>query len=258
MGWVKGIFFLALALAVIGGGAVIGMRVGRSKFSAASDVKPNLVEVTNAGGIHLYAARIGQRAILFDTGMDPSGGPIDAALGALRAGRSDVTDVFLTHGHFDHIAGAGLLAKAKIHLGGGDVALAEGKAPPDALMARLLSKAMSTPPIAVSDPIGAAASFDVGDGKAVKAFPVPGHTPGSYAFLYDGVLFVGDIMVFKQGQLEPTPRIFNPHPEENKAAIRGLKAQLANETVDTVCTGHGGCTPKGLGRNLLDDLISRV
>jgi hypothetical protein len=25
-----------------------------------------------------------------------------------------------------------------------------------------------------------------------------------------------------------------------------------------VCTAHGGCTPKGLGRNLLDELISRV
>jgi hydroxyacylglutathione hydrolase len=255
---VKALFWLVLVLVVIGGGALIGMRVGRGKFSAASDVKPNLVEVTNAGGIHLYAARVGQHAILFDTGVDAAGGPIDAALGALRAGRTDVTDVFLTHGHFDHVAGAGQLPKAKIHLGSGDVALAEGKAAPDALMAVVLSKAMSAPPITVSDPITGAATFDVGEGKSVKAFPVPGHTAGSYAFLYDGVLFVGDIMVFKQGQLEPTPRIFNPHPEENKAAIRGLKAQLTNETVETVCTGHGGCTPKGLGRNLLDDLISRV
>ena len=43
-----------------------------------------------------------------------------------------------------------------------------------------------------------------------------------------------------------------------KAAIRALKLQLANETVDTVCTGHGGCTPKGLGRNQLTDLVARL
>ena len=94
--------------------------------------------------------------------------------------------------------------------------------------------------------------------KVVKAFPVPGHTPGSYAFLYDGVLMVGDIMVLKQGRLEPPPRVFNPHPEQNQAAIVSLKKQLANETVDIVCTSHGGCTPKGLGKMLLDDLISRL
>ena len=72
------------------------------------------------------------------------------------------------------------------------------------------------------------------------------------------MLIPGDIMVFKQGHLEPTPSVFNHHPEDNKAAIRSLKAQLEGETIEYVCTAHGGCTPKGLGRILLDDLIKRV
>jgi glyoxylase-like metal-dependent hydrolase (beta-lactamase superfamily II) len=130
---------------------------------------------------------------------------------------------------------------------------------------------MSTKPVSINAPIpgGAAATFPVGpadaqkDGqkleqKVVKAFPVPGHTPGSTAYLYDGVLVVGDIMVFKQGRLEPTPGLLDAHPEQNKAAIRSLKAALANETLDVVCTSHGGCTPSGLGKNLLDELISRL
>ena len=95
--------------------------------------------------------------------------------------------------------------------------------------------------------------------KTVKAFPVPGHTPGSYAFLYDGVLIAGDIMVLKQGRLDTPPRVFNPHPDgERGASIISLKTQLANETIDIVCTSHGGCTPKGLGRMLLDELIARL
>ena len=65
--------------------------------------------------------------ILFDTGADPAGSPVDAALGALHAGRGDVTDVFLTHGHGDHTAGASGLGSAQVHLGAGDVPFAEKK-----------------------------------------------------------------------------------------------------------------------------------
>jgi glyoxylase-like metal-dependent hydrolase (beta-lactamase superfamily II) len=113
-------------------------------------------------------------------------------------------------------------------------------------------------PLTGAQVISVGAPDAAGGPKSVKAYPVPGHTPGSYVFLYDGVLIAGDIMVYKQGRLEPTPRVFDPHPEQNKASIRSLKTQLENETIDVVCTAHGGCTPKGLGRNLLDELISRV
>ena len=92
----------------------------------------------------------------------------------------------------------------------------------------------------------------------MKAFPIPGHTAGSYAFLYDGVLFVGDAMIFKQGRLDPAIKLFDAHPEENKAAIRQLQKQIENEEIDIICTGHGGCTPKGLGRNQLIDLVARL
>jgi hydroxyacylglutathione hydrolase len=255
---VKGWFIFLVAIAALGGGAVAAMRIGREKFTPATELKPNLVSVTNAGSIYLFAARVGPHVILFDTGADPGGHPIDAALLALRAGRADISDVFLTHGHMDHVGGANQLPKAKIHLGAGDIALAEGKAVPDAVLGKVMNKIIPAPPISVSDPLSGPASVDVGEGKSVKAFPVPGHTQGSYAFLFDGVLFVGDIMVLKQGQLETTPKPFDAHPEENKAAIRSLKTQLANENIETICTAHGGCTPKGLARNLLNELISRI
>jgi glyoxylase-like metal-dependent hydrolase (beta-lactamase superfamily II) len=255
---IKALFIVLIILVLLAGGAAVAMRMSRGKASDPIDVKANIVAVTSGFGAYVFAAKVGPHVIFFDTGVDPQGHPLDAALGALHAGRNDVSDVFLTHGHMDHTAGAGQLDKAKIHLGAGDVALAEGKAEPEAMLGKVFNKVIPSPPVNVSDPLKGTASVDLGDGKTVKAFPVPGHTPGSYAFLYDGVLFVGDIMVFKQGQLEPPPKMFDAHPEENKAAIRSLKMQLAGETVDTVCTAHGGCTPKGLGRNLLEDLISRV
>lgn len=265
------IFLLVLlvVVAVVAGGAILGLRATRDKVVATTTLKPDIVSVTsvaNAYGISLFAARVapGPHVIVFDAGVDPQGRPIDALLTALRASREDVTDLFLTHGHFDHIAGAPILTKARVHLGAGDIPLAAGQQPPDALVPRLMGKGMVTPPVTVNAPLTAAATVAVGAAdatgvaKSVKAFPVPGHTHGSFAFLYDGVLFVGDIMILKQGRLDTTPRVFDAHPEENKAAIRSLKTQLANETVDIVCTGHGGCTPKGLGRNLLEELISRL
>lgn len=254
---IKGFFFFLLVIAALAGVAVVALRVMRPRVGDTVTVRPNVVAVTNAG-VYVYAAKVGARVLFFDAGLDPEGHPIDAALSALGAGRDAVSDVFLTHAHPDHVAGASQLGKAKLHLGAGDVPLAEGKAKPDALVAQAFNLVSAAPPVTINAPLGGPASIDVGEGKVVKALPVPGHTPGSFAFLYDGVLFVGDIMVFKQGQLEPTPRLLDPHPEENKAAIRSLKTALAGDTVDTVCTGHGGCTPKGLGKTLLDELISRL
>jgi glyoxylase-like metal-dependent hydrolase (beta-lactamase superfamily II) len=254
---------LAIVVAAIGAGATVGLRASRGKVGAPSEVKPGFFTVTNAIGIELYAARVapGPHVVVFDTGLDPQGRPVDALLGALGASRADVTDVFLTHGHFDHVSGLAALPNARAHLGAADVPLAAGKVQPDALMPALFGKLVANPPVTANAPMTGAASFPVGAAeptKVVKAFPVPGHTPGSYVFLYDGVLVAGDIMVLKQGRLDVSPRVFSSHADQNQAAIISLKTQLANETVDIVCTAHGGCTPKGLGKTLLDELISRL
>jgi hydroxyacylglutathione hydrolase len=259
---------LVVVLVAVAGGGTLLLRSQRGKIDRPSEIKPNLVVVTNAVGVDVFAARVapGPNVVLFDAGLDRAGHPIDALLVALAAKRDDVTDVFLTHAHFDHIGGVPIVPNARVHLGAADVPLATGQVPPDALMPRLLGLALSAEPVSINAPIpgNVPVSFPVGPAdaagkkKVVKAFPVPGHTPGSYAYLYDGVLIAGDIMVFKQGRLELTPSIFDAHPEANKASIRALKKALANETLDAVCTAHGGCTPSGLGRNLLDELASRI
>jgi hydroxyacylglutathione hydrolase len=256
---IKNLFVLAIILGAIGGGAVLALRVARQKPSAAETIKPNIASVS-AAGMYLYAVRTGSKVVLFDSGGDPEGAPVDAALAAVGARRGDVSDIFLTHAHGDHTAGAAILKGAKVHLGAGDVALAEGKTPPAALVPRLMLKVIAAPPVTVTDPIAGtgAQTIDVGEGKQVKALPMPGHTPGSYAFLYDGVLFVGDAMVFKQGRLDRGPSFFDTDTEGAKRAITSLKQQLGDVEVESVCTGHGGCTPKGLGKNLLDDFLTRV
>jgi len=252
------LFFVAVAILAFAGLGLLGMRSGRGKTSGSFEIKPGLYGVKSGAAIYLFAARVGSGVVLFDTGADPQAGPVDALLGAMGNNRTQAREIFLTHGHFDHIAGVVPLLGAKVHLGLADVGLAAGTTSPEAIATKVLALAMQPAPVKVTDPITDRQTIPVGDGKTVKAIPMPGHTPGSYAFLYDGVLFVGDTMIFKEGRLETTPNLFDPRPEENRAAIRSLKTQLVADTVEIVCTGHGGCTPKGLGRNLLDDLISRV
>ena len=257
---IKSLFVLAVIVAILAGAATIGLRVARGKPSGVEEIKPGIVAVSSVSS-YVYAAHVGNKVILFDAGADPAAKPIDAALAWLHAGRSDITDLFLSHGHGDHTAGAAPLGHIRIRVGAGDLALAEKKVPPEAVAGKLFTLAMGFPAVTASDPITGPATFDVGEGKdakKVKAFPIPGHTPGSYAYLYDGVLFVGDAMVFKQGRLDPAIKLFDAHPDENKASIRALQKQIENEEIDIICTGHGGCTPKGMGRNQLTDLIARI
>lgn len=254
------IFLLIILIPVATAGmAVVGMRMARDKVSAPSEIKAGMAQARHMSSINVYGARTADGVILFDSGADPAAKPIDAVLMQLKAGRSDVKHIFLTHGHFDHIAGALQFPEAKTYLGAGDIGLATGKESPDALAAKLMTAVMAAPPLPrITNPLKERTTIDVGGGKSVLAIPVPGHTRGSFAYLYDGVLFPGDIMVLKDGRLEPTPSLFDAHPEENKASIVSLKKQLGEESIDRVCTPHGGCTPQGLGRNLLDQFIQRL
>jgi glyoxylase-like metal-dependent hydrolase (beta-lactamase superfamily II) len=257
---IKNLFVLVAIIAVLAGGATIGLRIARGKPSGVEEIKPGLVAVSSISA-YAYAAKVGNKVILFDAGADPAGAPVDALLGWLHAGRADATDVFSTHGHGDHTAGASTLGKVRVRIGAGDLALTEKKVPPEALAGKAMTLAMGYPAVTGTDPITGAVTIDVGEGadaKKVKAFPIPGHTSGSYAYLYDGVLFVGDAMIFKQGRLDPAIKLFDAHPDENKASIRALQKQVEKEDIDIICTGHGGCTPKGMGRNQLTDLVARI
>jgi glyoxylase-like metal-dependent hydrolase (beta-lactamase superfamily II) len=253
------LFLVMLAVVAIGGGSLLGIRGSRGSFAKPAEVKPGICGLKSGAGVFLYAARTDRGVILFDTGADPAGNPIDGVLACLSASRPDVREAFVTHGHYDHVSGAASLPPSvKTHIGAGDLELAAGNASPDGMAPKLLALVMRTPSVKATDPLTGAQTFDAGSGKTIKAVPVPGHTPGSFAFLYDGVLFVGDIALARDGKLEPTPSAFDPHPDQNRAAIQALRATLAGDRIETVCTGHGGCTPIGFGNTALDALASRV
>ena len=258
---IKNLFVLVIIVAILGGSAPIALRIARGKASGVEEVKPGIVVVELGQLVRLR--REGRQQgdpVRRRRGSRRGAGRRRAGLASRRAQRRHrrVRD---PRPRRSHRRRAGL-GSAHVRIGAGDLALAEKKVPPEALAGKAFTAVMSYPGHrrpAIRSP--APTTFDVGEGadaKKVKAFPIPGHTPGSYAFLYDGVLFVGDAMIFKQGRLDPAIKLFDAHPDDNKASIRKLQKLVENEEIDIVCTGHGGCTPKGLGRNQLTDLVARL
>jgi hydroxyacylglutathione hydrolase len=248
---------LVLVLLVVMAGALAFFRTGRRSFSTPDEIRTNFAAV-KAAYVWIYAARAGREVVLFDTGIGDEGHAIDALLLALGAKqRSEVQDVFLTHGHPDHAAGAALFPWAHLHAGEGDVAMIAGHDREAASpMKRVFRELMPrSPPARVSDPLTGTIDVSVGEGtRTVRAIPVPGHTPGSYVYLYDGILIAGDTMNYRGEKLERSPAFFDSDRVQAGRSVLELIRGLAGIPIDRVCTGHGGCTPAGQGTRLLQEL----
>jgi glyoxylase-like metal-dependent hydrolase (beta-lactamase superfamily II) len=249
-------FLLALAggglfvLAVLSAIGVVTVRLSRASFDPPVAVGEGVLGVRTAGGIWLYAARGGEGVLLFDAGADPGGKPVDALLRALGAGREDVTDVFVTHGHADHVGALAGLPQARVHAGAGDVGLIEGRERAGWLgwVAQLVAP---IPAARVTHPVGADGVIPVPGGGAVRTWAAAGHTRGSCAYLYRGVLVAGDLLDLDDGRLGPGLSVFHESPAEARDAAVRLARALAPDPPRLVCTGHGGCTPPGAAPRML-------
>ncbi len=243
------VLLTALIAGLAGAGALL-VRANRGRHDRPVEIAVGLAAV-RGGGVWLFAARAGREVLLFDTGADPKGRPVDALLRALRAVRSEVKHVFLTHGHFENAAALNLLPSSLVHAGAADVDLVAGLAPPDSTAGRLFAALMQVPPARVSEALVGEMEIPLEEGPAVLALPLPGHTDGSYAYLYRGILFAGDALGDRYGGLGFLPGLVDAHPEQKRAAIAALARRLANVPFDRICTSHEGCTPPGSGPALL-------
>ncbi|HUL59098.1 MAG TPA: MBL fold metallo-hydrolase [Anaeromyxobacteraceae bacterium] len=243
-----------LAVALVAAGAIY-FRVASGITHPPIAVEPGLV-AEEGSGAWLYAVRTSAGVVLFDAGRDPRGRPIDRALRALDATRGEVTDVFLTHGHPEEAAGAAAVPAARVHAGAGDVAMAAGRELPGHGLERGLVLLMPRGGTVVSDPIPREQEIALAGGERVLAIPVPGHSPGSTAYLLGGVLFAGDAVSFGGGKLAPGPSFMSADPRQGERSIGALARRVAALPVRRICAGHGGCTPDGSAQRLLGELAA--
>lgn len=155
----------------------------------------------SVGAFVVRGGPLGGRVVLIDAGNGPVGdgflpdGQLPIALRAYGIEPADVTDVLLTHLHYDHtgwlgVDGSVFFPNATIHMHADDVAHFTDPAALG-LSARVTPDRLAV----VADRI---ATFTGGcvPVPGINALPAPGHTPGSTVFVASDrttrVVFLGD------------------------------------------------------------------
>ncbi|HET6763385.1 MAG TPA: MBL fold metallo-hydrolase [Longimicrobiaceae bacterium] len=193
----------------------------------------------------IYAARTSDRVFVVDLGWYGSAGALRKALRGVGAGPDDVTDVFLTHSHRDHIAAWRQVPRARFHVLNDEAALLTGMRSHRDVPSRVAQATLGNPapwPGEVDvQPFTGDTVFVLG-ADTLRAFELEGHTAGSAAYLFRGVLFVGDALFHTTLQgWRPAKRVFTDSPTLNRASLASLRERIRPFPVRWVCTAHAKC-----------------
>lgn len=167
--------------------------------------------------VHCFLVPHESGILLVDTGIPGSETALATALTQISASWSDVTDVVLTHAHFDHTAGlARVLAAAP--------------------SARVWGGAADLPAIDA----GGREMVALKDGDRIRTLTVlatPGHTPGHLSLLDEtaSVLLVGDLVGAMGGMLSRAPAVFTADAAAAEASLR----RVATLDLRRVLFSHG-------------------
>ena len=189
--------------------------------------------LTVAEDAAVYLVAVGGQAALIDAGC---GGNVARLLTNVQdcgVSACDISDLFLTHCHFDHTGGAAELKRR--------------------LALRVVMHALDAPYVEAGDPVVTAAawygaslepfrpdytiqgpseSFRIGD-RRLEALHLPGHSPGSLVYLMESggrkILFGQDV----HGPLHPS---LKSDPQAYRRSLR----QLIELEADVLCEGHFG------------------
>jgi len=153
-------------------------------------------------------------AVLFDACFRE--GALEDGLAANGLTPADVTHVLLTHAHGDHVGGLGLLEHAEVlALAGAQPNLdehAEGRR--------------------IDRTIVDGEVLTLGEHE-VRVFSMPGHTPGSAAFLVGGTLVLGDNAVLTgDGTLAPISEGNSDDPAGVVTSLIALEERLIDDNLE--------------------------
>ncbi len=194
----------------------------------------------------VYAARTDEGIVVIDLGWARADRALERRLKALGARPEDVRHVFLTHAHRDHIAGWQTVRRATFHLSAAEVARFQGDSAFRDVPSRVAAKARGSAgpwagEVAVEG-FSRDTAFVLG-ADTLRAFLVPGHTPGSAAYLFRGVLFVGDAVRWGWGRgWRGAAPVFTEDGRRSRESVRSLWERTRGLDVQWVCTAHAKCS----------------
>jgi glyoxylase-like metal-dependent hydrolase (beta-lactamase superfamily II) len=230
---ILGILAALLVPLTVGGGVVIWALMDMPPTQGERVRGPDGLVGRQASGSYVWFVPSDNGVVLVDAGLDPLGDAIERE----RGGR-DVQAVLLTHAHADHTAGLSALDGVPVYLAATERPLLAGETTPEGWLARWFSAA--APPL---DPMPTDL-HEVADGETVEvdglrfhAVSLPGHTPGSTAWLWRRVLFTGDAVLGGPEPMVPGPA-FSGDPEQARASLRSLLPL----DFEWIADGHVGLT----------------
>lgn len=209
--------------------------------------RPDVAVITTNGpwASMAYLARTDSGVIAIDLGWTGAEEKIVEALGELGATPHDVRYVFLTHAHRDHIHAWPLVRQARFVMGAAEVPYFTGMREYQETLPRLGDQLVEPQREGIDSldivPVAGDTAFVLGR-DTLYAYPVPGHTPGSTAYLLRQTLFGGDAINWRplQGFAGARPE-FSEDVNESRASMRALWARLGPDRVRIVCSAHAKC-----------------
>jgi glyoxylase-like metal-dependent hydrolase (beta-lactamase superfamily II) len=194
----------------------------------------------------IYLARTDSGVIAIDLGWTRADAALDRGLRRLGASRESVAAVFLTHSHRDHIGAWRAVAGAPFYLGAPEVDLLRGRAEFGGWVPRTanrLHRADGPRPGELRLRPFASDTIFVFGADTLRAYLVPGHTAGSAAYLFRGVLFAGDAIskTYVAGRLRPARAGYSDDAAQAGRSLADLLAKAESSGVRVVCTAHARC-----------------
>lgn len=204
-----------------------------------TEVAPGVTQVSD-GPVNSFIVQLGEgRVALVDCGADRQAERIIRRLHAQGFSADQVTAIFLTHGHRDHLGGCHQFPRAVVYALEAEQPLIEGRVVARGPLPRFRSAA-SDLEVHVDRAMQSGDSVQVG--VLAQVFGVPGHTAGSAAWLLRGVLFMGDSATLERsGSLRPAAWVFSDDQRENRTSLEALPAKLPAR-VEALAFGHSGPT----------------
>lgn len=192
-----------------------------------------------------YLARTTEGVLAIDLGWSANDDAVVRALRALGGSVADVRWVFLTHSHRDHVGAWPMLRDARVYIAAAEESLLVAAKPHDGWIPRTMERISATRLPSVGELTVSTFSQDttiILGADTLRAYLVPGHTPGSVVYLFRGILFLGDAVTSTvSGGFAPARRGFSSDPEGAAKALAKLWPRLPPGAARYACTAHARC-----------------
>ncbi len=168
--------------------------------------------------------------VLIDTGLPFQRKNVLRALNELGVSLTDIKHIIFTHHDIDHIGSAVRLQQltgATLWASAEDIPYITGEQPRHSFK-KYVGKLQRHKPSGLR-------AFEGNTVCGIEVIPTPGHTPGHVCFLFDGVLFAGDLIENKKKGLIPYPVSWDWNYDVLLESVK----KVALRDFQWLCPSHG-------------------